>query len=119
MSHEKKFDHARVLRPLTINRAAFPGENAALFLSAMRMIMAFRLPSQLPELTQELAAVRQYGEEHGLLDLTEPKWEGEEQDGWAMAAVALKLLGGQAVYCGPSENGLTFLLLRRLRWAVS
>lgn len=75
--------------------------------------------SILPRLTQNLAAVKQYGEEHGLPDLTEPKWEGDEQDGWAMAATALRLAGGEAVYCGPSENGLTFLLLRNLRWAAS
>jgi hypothetical protein len=37
VSHENKFNHLVILRRRRIDRAAFPLENAALFLSAMRM----------------------------------------------------------------------------------
>lgn len=73
--------------------------------------------SILPHLTEDIRRVKQLGQEQGLSDLTDAQWECEEQDAWAMAAVALKLLEGQAVYRGPSDHSLTFLLLRNLRMA--
>lgn len=66
-------------------------------------------------LTRALIPIREYGESHGIPDFVRPMWPGEEQDAWAMAAVALRIIGGQAVYRGPSGQGATWFLLRNVR----
>ena len=70
----------------------------------------------LPEhVTDALAAVRDFGEKHNILKLTESYWTATEDDGWEMSAVATRILGGRGVYRCPDEKGFLFLILTTIR----
>lgn len=58
-----------------------------------------------------MLAVREFGEKHNLLKLTESYWTATEEDGWEMSAVANRILGGKGVYRCPDEKGFFFLIL--------
>jgi hypothetical protein len=63
--------------------------------------------------------VREYGEKNGFLPLTIPKWSATQEDGWHMAAVAARILGGEGAYRTPSDNGFTFMVLHDVRSSSS
>ena len=58
---------------------------------------------------------RAFGQQHGLRELTTPKWTGDEGDGWAMTAAAAHLLDATGAYRAPDEKGALFLLLFDVR----
>lgn len=62
-----------------------------------------------------LGTVRDYGETHGFGKLTDPKWPGDEQDGWEMTAAAAYILQAEGGYRAPDEKGALFLLMRNVR----
>ncbi|MGV3661897.1 MAG: DUF6882 domain-containing protein [Prosthecobacter sp.] len=70
--------------------------------------------SLLPALTDPTLAIREHGTRHDIPDFTEPKISCDEAEAWAMAAVALKLIGGEGVYRGPSGSGYTFLVMGKI-----
>jgi hypothetical protein len=59
-------------------------------------------------------AVREFGEKHNILKLTEDYWEATEDDGWEMSAIANRIIGGKGVYRCPDENGFLFLILTNI-----
>lgn len=63
------------------------------------------------EITDPLQSVFEFGEEHGLRELTVPKWLGDQPDAWAMTAAAAELLDAAGAYRAPHANGALFLLL--------
>lgn len=65
-------------------------------------------------LTKPLEAVRKFGEERRIEDLTERKTACDESEAWGLAAVAMQILGGQGVYRGPAGKGYTFILMKEL-----
>jgi hypothetical protein len=65
--------------------------------------------------TPEIEQVREYGIQHGVLQLTEPKWPAEEIDGWEMTSISARLLESTAAYRSPASSGALFLLLSDLR----
>ncbi len=46
--------------------------------------------------------VKAYGDQHNIAQLTDRGWPGEEDDAWAMTAVAAHLCNAQGAYRGPS-----------------
>ena len=73
--------------------------------------------NSLPEhVTDSLVDVKAFGERHNILKLTESYWEAEEEDGWEMAAVANRIIGGKGVYRCPDEKGFLFLILTQIRF---
>jgi hypothetical protein len=70
---------------------------------------AWANPSIDERLRADALKVRKYGEEHRIDRLTKPKWEGTEDDAWAMAALAVKLCGEQGAYRGPSGTTYVFI----------
>ncbi|HKT51244.1 MAG TPA: hypothetical protein VJV96_13145 [Candidatus Angelobacter sp.] len=71
----------------------------------------------LPEhVTDSILAVKDWGEQNKVLKLKEDYWSGEEADGWEMAAVANRIIGGRGVYRCPNENGFFFLILTDIRF---
>jgi hypothetical protein len=60
--------------------------------------------------SDEMLAVRAFGERQRFASLTVPKWPGEEVDGWEMTAVAAKILDAPGAYRTPGESGFGFLL---------
>ncbi len=68
--------------------------------------------SSLPEhVTDSILAVKEFGETHKILKLTDDYWEATEADGWEMSAVANRIIGGRGVYRCPDEKGFFFLIL--------
>jgi len=71
--------------------------------------------SSLPtEATIQLDRVKRFGERENLSKLTEPKYVGDEELGWEMAAIANRILKGKGVYRCPSEKGALFLVFTDL-----
>jgi len=73
--------------------------------------------SILPSVKEHIAEVRRFGELHGLRELTIPKWDAAEEDGWAMTAVTARILQAKGAYRSPDDNGFTFLVFTSLEWA--
>ena len=71
--------------------------------------------SLVPEISEQLVAVREFGEEEGFANLTVPKWPATEEDGWELTAVAAKALNADGAYRTPSEAGFLYLLLMDVR----
>jgi hypothetical protein len=72
-------------------------------------LWAWDNPSILEPLKVDSRKVKQYGEQHGLEQLTERKWEGNEAAAWQMAALAVKLCRAQGAYRGPAGKTLVFM----------
>lgn len=70
--------------------------------------------SILESFSAESAGLKQLTETSGLKFFTQPLWEDAiEDDAWCAAAVALKVLGGTAVYrCPVARDTSVFVLLR-------
>jgi len=49
--------------------------------------------------------------------LTIRKWPASEQDGWAMAAIAARLLDARGVYRAPLKDGPLFMAIMDIRYA--
>jgi hypothetical protein len=60
---------------------------------------------------------RDFGEEHGIEELTSEYLEDENLNslGWEMAAVTARIAGAVGAYRPPSETGALFLLLTSIR----
>jgi len=71
--------------------------------------------SLVPEISEQLVAVREFGEKEGFANLTVPKWPGTEEDGWELTAVAAKTLNADGAYRTPSKAGFLYLLLMDVR----
>lgn len=74
-------------------------------------------PSIRPPLVADLEKVRAYGDELSLLDLTEPAMETDEDGAWSMAAMALKILGGQGVYHHSTGDVIVFMIMKEIESA--
>jgi hypothetical protein len=68
-------------------------------------------------LCRDLEEVRRFGEHHGIWQLTTPKWEADEVDGWEMTAVAAYILQAEGAYRMPYEHLYSFAIFDGLEWA--
>ncbi|HEY4679532.1 MAG TPA: hypothetical protein VIJ01_20385 [Candidatus Angelobacter sp.] len=72
----------------------------------------------IPEhVKSSISAVREFGESHKILKLTEDYWAASEEDGWEMSAIANRILGGKGVYRCPDDCGFVFLILTNISFA--
>jgi hypothetical protein len=62
-----------------------------------------------------VARLRVFGEVRGVLQLTSPKVECDENHGWEMAALAAHLLGAEGLYRAPIAHLRWFMLLGNWR----
>jgi hypothetical protein len=76
---------------------------------------AWARPDLLPSVRQAALRVRQFGEEHGIPLLIQPKWPATEADGAQMMAIACKLLDAQGGHRSPGPEGTTFMVFTDLR----
>src|SRR5262245_41641342 len=72
-------------------------------------------PSILPSVKDQVLQVRAYGEEQAFEKLTDPKWPGDEHDGWEMTAITAFILRAEGGYRSPSDNGALFLVMQNVR----
>ncbi len=60
------------------------------------------LPSAVKD---SMRAVRNWGSREGVRDLTEPKFPADEEYGWELASVVLRLLNAICIYRYPFSSG--------------
>jgi hypothetical protein len=65
--------------------------------------------SILAPLRLHAEAVRRYGAEYGIVELTTPLFECDEEDCWTWTALACHLNRAEGAYRGPGKNGHTFM----------
>ena len=70
-----------------------------------------------PRLRRDLEEVRRYGEHHGIWQLTTPKWEADEVDGWEMTSIAAYILQAKGAYRMPNDHLLSFAIFDAVEWA--
>ena len=70
------------------------------------------------KVSDRIREVKRYGELHGIAQLTESYWSGDEVDGWEMTSVSAYLLKTQGAYRTPDENGFTYMVLTDVRHAT-
>jgi hypothetical protein len=73
--------------------------------------------SDLEAVRSQVREVRAYGEQHRLLKLACAYWSAEEEDGWAMTAVAAYLLKARGAYRSPDDHKFSFMIMTNVRWA--
>ena len=71
--------------------------------------------SLLESLTRDTNAVRDYGTENGIEDLTVEKTPATEGEAWALSALACRILGGLGLYRGPTGNGFVIMMLKDIK----
>ena len=76
-------------------------------------------PSVLDHLKQDSLKVREFGQEHGVEQLIEAKWEATESDGWEMAAIAARVCGANGAYRGPTGSGFVFMTFGAVKLSKS
>jgi hypothetical protein len=71
-----------------------------------------------PDMWRDIAEVRQFGEAHGIAQLTTSKWTADEVDGWEMTSISAYILQAKGAYRTPREGGgFTYLIFTNIRWA--
>ena len=73
-------------------------------------------PSILVPVKKDIAAVKQFGIEEGLRELTDEKWEADELDAWAMTNVSARILKARGAYRCPDDDGFLFVLFTDVQW---
>ena len=69
-------------------------------------------------LSQELLQVKQFGEEHTIYPLFNPRYNDvNDTFCYSVTAVAARLLDAKGVYRCPSSNGYTYLIFMDMQWA--
>ena len=68
-------------------------------------------------LRTDLNEVRRFGEHRGIWQLSTPKWEADEVDGWEMTSISAYVLQAKGAYRMPSEDLFTFAILDSVVWA--
>ena len=66
-------------------------------------------------LTDATSRVREYGEENNLPDLTEPKTDATEDEAWAFASLACRILDSKGIYRGPAGQSYVFMIITDLK----
>ncbi|HXE57420.1 MAG TPA: hypothetical protein VNK43_05425 [Gemmatimonadales bacterium] len=70
-----------------------------------------------PRHRRDMDEIRRYGEHHGIWQLTTPRWEADEVDGWEMTSIAAYVLQAKGAYRMPYEHLYTFAIFDRIEWA--
>jgi hypothetical protein len=65
---------------------------------------------------RDLHEVRLYGEHHGIWQLTTPRWEADEVDGWEMASIAGYVLQARGAYRMPDAEEFRFAIFDAVEW---
>jgi len=73
-------------------------------------------PYLLDNVKEEMLKVKAFGEKHGIDKLIQPKWPGNEDDGWAMTAIASHILKAKGAFSFLSEEMMVFVVFVDIRW---
>jgi len=72
-------------------------------------------PYLLENVVKELWKVKEYGEQHHIYKLVEPRWEATEDQGWDMTAIAAYIHKAKGAYKFPSDKIMTFAVFTGIR----
>jgi hypothetical protein len=61
---------------------------------------------------------REFGIEHGVLRLMQPRWAAQDKDAWDMTAAAAKITDAKGAFRCPAADGFTYMVFTDIR-AVS
>ena len=73
-------------------------------------------PYLLDNVKEEMFKVKAFGEKHGIEKLIQSKWPGNEDDGWAMTAIASHILKSKGAFSFISEEMMVFVVFSKIRW---
>lgn len=75
-------------------------------------------PHYEAEMSLDIREVQQFGEAHGIAQLTTPKWAADETDGWEMTSISAYILQARGAYRTPrDQGGFTYMIFTAIRWA--
>ncbi len=69
-----------------------------------------------PRHRRDLEEVRRYGAHHGIWQLSTPKWEADETDGWEMTSIAAYVLQAKGAYRMPKAHLFGFAIFEAVEW---
>ena len=78
-------------------------------------LWAWDNPYLLDNVVKEVWKVKEYGEQHHIYKLVEPRWEATEDQGWDMTAIAAYILKAKGAYKFPSDKIMTFAVFTGIR----
>jgi len=67
-------------------------------------------PYLLENVTEEMFKVKAFGEKNGIEKLTNPKWPGNDDDGWEMTAIAAWVLKSKGAFSFTSDEMMIFVV---------
>jgi len=73
-------------------------------------------PYLLDNVKKEMLKVKAFGKKHGIDKLIQSKWHGTEDDGWAMTAIASRVLKAKGAFSFLSEEMMIFVVFRDINW---
>lgn len=73
-------------------------------------------PYLLDNVKEEMLKVKAFGKKHGIDKLIQSKWPGTEDDGWAMTAIASRVLKAKGAFSFISEEMMIFVVFSDIRW---
>ena len=79
-------------------------------------LWAWANDSVLDKVVNEMHKVRKYGEDNDFEALYLEQWDGEDSDGWEMAAITAYLLDAEGAYCSSDEYGHTYMVITDIYW---
>jgi hypothetical protein len=65
---------------------------------------------------RDLEEIQRYGQHHGIWQLTTPRWEADEVDGWEMASIAGYVLQSKGAYRMPDDGRFRFAIFDAVEW---
>lgn len=70
--------------------------------------------SLLPQVKSEIGKLKEFGIQNKYRQLVKPKWNGDEYDGWAMTAIAAKIMKAKGAYRIPTDNLYSFIIFKEI-----
>jgi hypothetical protein len=67
--------------------------------------------------SHSLLKVREFGEAHGIAELTNAKFKADASDGWCLTGISAQILHADGAYRTPIDTGYTYMLLFNVRHA--
>lgn len=101
--------------PELVARVVFVGSYAG---TSKTWLWGWANPSVLAALTDPVQKVREFGMTNHYAPLVDHQWDAQESDGWDMAAVTNRILGGKGVYRAPNGQTLAFFVITDLSKAA-
>lgn len=80
-------------------------------------LWAWANPTDLAPLRRDVEKVKKFGQERGFDKLVEKKWPADEADGWAMTAIAARVLKADGAYRTEGEKIFSYMVLKNVRKA--